>query len=351
MKKFTTTLLSYFEEIKAFLLSDTFKSKLMKVGIGSVILKISYTVLSFLMGVTLVRAMGAENYGIYSYVISIIVILNIPAEFGLPTLVLRETAKNSSKNAWSKIKGVWNWSTKFILLVTGLFFIVALMLLLIWGNRFDILHEITFLLGVFLLPIMAVGHLRKAQLIGLNKVIFGQLPEGILQPLIIAVLIMILTLVSSAQITPPEAMTIRIVAASISLIVGTLFLKKHKPAGIKHSPEEVEKKRWIRSALPFVANNGINVLNQKAGLIILGLFVNPVEISYYKIAVNIAIAAHLGISMVALVANPQYAILHEAKEKRKLKKLVKYGSLFSFLVCVLAFIFFSFFGKFFISLF
>ena len=90
-------------------------SILVKDGLGTLVVKLAYNALTFIIGVVLVRIIGIEQYGIYSYVIAIAYTLAVPAEFGLPNLIVRETAQGLAKAQNGIVQGIWRWSIKITL--------------------------------------------------------------------------------------------------------------------------------------------------------------------------------------------------------------------------------------------
>lgn len=72
----------------------------MRGGLASIAIKVFGLGFSLLTAVVLARVLGPEQYGIYSYVLAIVSILAIPAMFGLPSLIVRETAKAEVKQEW-----------------------------------------------------------------------------------------------------------------------------------------------------------------------------------------------------------------------------------------------------------
>src|SRR5690554_7702772 len=85
---------------------NSLKSNLMRGGLASIAIKIFGLGLSLLTAIILARTLGPEQYGVYSYVLAIVSILAIPAMFGLPSWIVRETAKAEVKHEWGKMGGV-----------------------------------------------------------------------------------------------------------------------------------------------------------------------------------------------------------------------------------------------------
>lgn len=111
------------------------------------------------------RVLGPEQYGIYSYVLAIVSILAIPAMFGLPSLIVRETAKAEVKQEWGKMRGLWFWANS---LTVSLSIIIALITaVVLWLNRdnFTQMQFFTFAWGIAFIPLSALAALRNASLL------------------------------------------------------------------------------------------------------------------------------------------------------------------------------------------
>jgi O-antigen/teichoic acid export membrane protein len=91
------------------------KSELLKGGLGSIVIKVSNTLLGFLTTLVLARLLGASNYGAYSFALTIILFLTLPVQMGLPQLITREIAKMQALQHWGLMREIWQWSKHFII--------------------------------------------------------------------------------------------------------------------------------------------------------------------------------------------------------------------------------------------
>lgn len=80
------------------------KGQLMRGGVGSIAIKIASTGLNLVLAIVLARLLGAEGFGVYSFIFALVTILAIPAQMGLLNLVVRETAKAQVAERWDIIK-------------------------------------------------------------------------------------------------------------------------------------------------------------------------------------------------------------------------------------------------------
>src|SRR5690606_22963194 len=118
--------------------------------------------------VVLARALGPSAFGTYAYVFAIVTLLALPSQVGIPTLLVRETAKAQAEEAWPRLKGLWAWATRTIVLTSAGLAIVAGVVVVLRGDRMG--HDLrwTLVAGLILVPLIALGNARGAALNGLR---------------------------------------------------------------------------------------------------------------------------------------------------------------------------------------
>lgn len=107
---------------------------LIRLGGASFAVKVAGVTFGLLSGVALARLLGAEQYGIYAFVISVTTVLAVPAQMGLPILVIRETASALANDKPGRMVAIWQWAQRVVLILsaalTGIFVAV-----LVWQGR------------------------------------------------------------------------------------------------------------------------------------------------------------------------------------------------------------------------
>lgn len=157
-------------------------SSLLKKFIGSAGLQFTSKGLAVISGVIFARYLGAEQYGVYSYTLSIIALVSLPVMAGFPDLLVREVAKYHLGSKWDSLLGVISWSRWYILISS---FIVILGLCFFLDADF-FQSDVTNLLIIFfwLIPLRALLMHQGAILNGFRYYISSQLPERIVIPVI-----------------------------------------------------------------------------------------------------------------------------------------------------------------------
>lgn len=320
------------------------RAQLTRAGIGSLTIKVVHVFLGLLLAIVLARSLGPEGYGIYSFVFAVISILSIPAQFGLPRLVVRETAKTLVNEEWGLMRGIWHWANTVAGVMCIILVLAAFGTLWLMADRFSQLQHATFLWGLVLMPLIVFGALRDAALQGLLRVVLGRLPETILRPggYILALLITIWWS-SPEQITASTAMSLRALVAGLALLVSIWLLRHSRPDPLVASPIPVyETRLWLATVLPFALTAGMQQVNKYTDIIMLGYFMTAEEVGVYRVAVQGAILVIFGLQTVNMFVLPYFARMHMQEDHKRLQKLVTMcarASLLAALPIVLVFVF------------
>lgn len=326
-----------------------FKSLTLKSSLGSLLINSGNKVLVFISGVLLVRILGNEQYGIYSYILSFIYVLIIPAEYGVSTLVVRETAKGIADENRNGIIGIWRWSLKVTILLCGIILIFSFLGLLWGGNYFSYLEKIAFIWALSLLPFQATIYLASAALRGLKYIILGQLPELIVLPGAFAVLFLIVLLVSPMSLTVVSSLLLRFIATVIAFLFSVFFLLKKTPKSILVAKPVTQGKNWALSAMPIGLSSGLGMVKSRVTVLLMGIFVTAIDIGTFQIAISTAALAGLVLQANNAAFAPQFASLYAQNKKEELQKLVTTSTRLMFAFNLIISIIFVVFGRFLLS--
>lgn len=271
--------------------------------------------------------MGSEQYGVYTYFFEIFMVLAIPAQFGLPTLIVRETAKDLETQAWGNIKGLWRWSSNITALITLILAVLTSVYILFIDQSVRQNQILTLIWGFALVPIASFAGLRGAALRGLHKVIQGQFPEMVILPGLFFVLILVYKYLFHGVIQPASAFFLQVIAAIVAFGVGAILLVRSAPAEIKPALPLYETRKWLGSVFSLALLSGMNVLNKRLTIILLGLFVSSTsQIGIFKVASQISALADFGMRVMNPVIAPEIAQLHAKQDTPRMQKLATYST-------------------------
>ncbi len=305
-------------------------------GVAGLGMKVAATALSFLVAAVLARVLGTHGYGTYSYVYALVLLMALPAEFGLAALVVRETAKSAALSQWGAVRGVWLWASSAAGVLAAGFAAVGGLLAWWFDDRFSAEQLATFGWGLALVPLIALSNLRGAALRGLGRVVTGQLPEGILRPTFLLLMVAVMLVgARQAQMSPAEAMVLTAAAAALTFLVGAALLMHARPPGLREPSQTVIHGRtWFASALPLSLMGGMLVVNQQVGIIILGIFGTAEEVGIYKVVMQGGVLITFGMQAINTIVAPYFSRFHAQGDTRRLQAIVTGSARISLLLAL-----------------
>jgi O-antigen/teichoic acid export membrane protein len=331
--------------------TNNLKSRLIRGTVGSFALKISATGLTFLSTVILARLLGTSNFGVYAYAMNWISLLSIPSSLGLNWLLVREVATHKAKSSWELMRGILYWSNQLVLTTSICVAIVTL--IISWHLRNQGIETITlpFFISLASLPILALRSQRIAVMQGLQKVVLGQLPEFLIEPILFLGLIGILYWKFNASLDVLWVIGAYILTISVTFILGAILLSRSLPSEVRSVKPQYQIKQWIQSALPFMLMGGLQTVNSRADITMLGAIKGADAVAVFvSIDKGVTIIVFI-LGVVGTVLAPTIASVYAMGNMEKLQKIVTKSARLIILVSLPTTLWFIVFGKWFLSLF
>ena len=291
-------------------------------GAGSILAKCAEVGLGLLLAVLLARLLGASGYGVYAFVFALVSLLSMPVRMGMPPLIVRETARGESEGDWESVRGVWRWANAVTLGLSLLVLAVGMLALLLDWVHDQPLRE-TLFLGLWLVPLLALAALRSASLRGLRHVLAGILPEQVLRPALMAMLLLAVMAWPGMGISPAGAMGLMLVSALVAFLSGAVLLRRYRPLAVATARPRVQGREWFRSVWPMALSQGFQQLNRYADVILLGVLAVAADVGVYRVAAQGALLVSLGLTALNMVVAPYFARLHAEQEHSRLQKLAR----------------------------
>jgi O-antigen/teichoic acid export membrane protein len=306
--------------------SGGLRVQLLHGAVASLGIRLAATGLTFAMSVVLARALGPHGYGVYSYVLALTTVLAIPAQFGLPPLIVRETARAAVGAEWGLMRGLWRFATLTALLLSLALAMLAGLSAIVLGGRLPATEIATYAWSLALIPLVALGNLRAAALRGLQRVVQGQLPDQIIRPaaLVVAVLT---ALALHDRLGPDEAMELYVAAALLAFTVGAVLLRRARPPELATGPIPVYRVRpWLAAILPLALIGGLQLVNRQTDTVMLGMFTTADQVGIYRVASQGALLVAFGLSAINMVVAPIFAKLYAEGDMARLQRVVTASS-------------------------
>ena len=197
---------------------------LFRSGMGSFALRAVNALAAASLTILMARGLGPSGYGVYTYALALVMLLNVPTQGGLPILVVRETAAALAHMQIDRVYRLWRWATAITL---GLALTVALVGITVgWLFRahFEPVAWNSFLLALLLVPLIVLGNLCGAALRGVHRVLLGQWPEYLLRPALLLLAILAYRGFAGDTMRADVAVGLHTLAAAVALMISAPLL-------------------------------------------------------------------------------------------------------------------------------
>jgi O-antigen/teichoic acid export membrane protein len=286
--------------------------------------------LAFAGSVLLAQVLAPARLGVYAFVLSFATVLTVPAQFGAPTLALREVAAAKARGDFPLMKGLLRRLHQFVVASSLAVAALALAgaLLTPWGRS----DPSTVLWGLALIPLIPLSALRGGVLRGLGAVAQGQWPDLVLKP-VVFLFGLGAVLLAGRKLGPDEAMAMTALSTLAGLLVGLWLYHRLKPAELAGATPVFRTRAWLVALVPMGVTGGAVLINSQIGVLLSGL--NSAETAgLYRIAMQTSLTAGLGYTAVIAALAPRFAAAHARGDRDGLARTVAAGAALATLSCL-----------------
>lgn len=246
-------------------------------------LKILGVGLSFIMNITLVRLIGVEDFGLFSFAVSCLMILEIIVIFGFESLLVREISASRGKGETSRVRGLVGFGSGTILLfslmaavlTTG---VVRFLLPSTW------VYADTLSIAIWALPASALLVAMMSILEGYRRPFVGQIVAAVFRPSFI--LVGALTLAQMGRsLTAETAASIMVLAYGLGFVLLVGYLLYRIGGELWRGPAAtIEPRQWLVTAAGFAFVNAAFIINEQTDVMMLAALSDPASVGIYRAA-------------------------------------------------------------------
>ncbi|MGF1539609.1 MAG: flippase [Pleurocapsa sp.] len=264
--------------------SSILKNQLAKKVTGIFGLKILFTGLSFLISLLLARLLGVEEYGVYTYAMTWITLLQIPASLGLRDILICQVSAYQARSQLGMMRGLLLWSNLTVFLVS--IGIILIATIVAWILKSEVHEQFlpVFWLALPIIPLSALSDLRRGAMLGLHQVVRGEIPGMLVYPVLLLILQATAYLLSPDGLNAPLAMGIRVLTLAVSFIYSIHLLRESLPRNFGKVRPNYQICLWTRSIIPFLFIGCTYYLNSNTDILMLGAIKGPEEVGIYFVA-------------------------------------------------------------------
>lgn len=291
------------------------------VAAGSVklfFLQCSASLLVFVSNYLLVKVSAANDYGAYVYTFNLLYLLAGFCLFGTDTLLVKKIAIYNSNEKYPELKGIILFS--LIVSVTGSVIVAIASGLILKFTRPTV--EINWwLLSILTLVMLSITSISQASLQGLKKIVYSQLAEKVLRPLLL-IIVLAAFFYSGKVIALNQMVWLNMVVIGFAAVLTFSLLQRSLKAGVKPLITRFDRSGWVSYSASFFILNLLYVLNTRIDIFLLGLFKTNEQVGPYNIALRISEVIGFTQVIINFVLAPVVADLYEKGEMERLQKTV-----------------------------
>lgn len=236
--------------------------------------------LAYLAQIFFARWLGAEQYGIYTFLLALTTILAVLPALGLPEAVLRFVPQYVARAEWEFFRGlIWrSWQ-----LVVGLGILVAGAAWLVWeafavpGQTF----AAAFAVGMLLVPLIALQNLQLGLARGIQQLTRAFAPMMLLRPLLLLGAAAFFLQFSGA-LRGAELIAIAVAVYFVILLVQVVLFRAAVPARVRSAPARYATRDWLAVAFPLMLTSLFGMAMLQASLLVLGVLGGPTQVGIYS---------------------------------------------------------------------
>lgn len=300
---------------------------------GSFLLNVTQTLLNFVLTLTLAHALGADGIGQYAYAFAWASVLSVPAVLGLTPLVIRHVAGYRERGEWSLLRGLLRRANLAVLLCSATMVVGGTAAALVLDrSQPEFLYPV--LVGLLLVPIIAVTSIRQATMQGLGRVVLGRTPETIVAPALFLVLIFVAWSDLGHAFSATWAIALQVTASLAALLVGIYMLRRVLPHHVTVERAQYEMSSWVRSAIPLLLFSLVQAISVQIDIILLGGIDGASSAGIFSVVTKLAGLVTFVMLAVGYALSPLIARLYVSGEHAALQRTVRRAAVFVFLAAL-----------------
>lgn len=298
---------------------------LLNKSIESLLIRSLGVCLLFLMHMLLTRNMDTENYGVFSYALSLAGLFALILPIGLPSVLVRYIPEYSVKRSWSCMRGLIIRSHQIVVVTTVTVCFIIYFVSSYLDSEDSIIVSIKY--AAILTPIMVLSGLRSSVFKGLHNVRGTLIPDEIVVPL--------LTIIAAVYLLKFSDIIIifeyYLIAWFLSTVVGAYWLFKALPTDIHNIISKFDTLSWLKVSVPMLIGGLSSTVLRRTDVLMIGAFLSMSDVALYSVSNRIATLSIFVLSAIEVIAVPAIAKAYYSHNNEEFTKVVSFTRIFSVL--------------------
>ncbi len=302
-------------------LSDRHLSSVLRGAAMAFIIRGGAAAAGYLCHIILARWLDAFEFGIYTFAITWLMLLSMPATLGIPAATIRFVSEYLVAGKWPELRGLLRMGW-IVTLFAGIGFSavsIGIVYVVIDGMEDYYLWPLTIALAA--IPLGALVKLKSEAARAFGWVGLAYVPSQLGQPILLIIAIFALT---QFQV---EASATAMVLATIPVFLVVLIwqeviLRRRLDARFFMNKALYETRLWMGGSVPLMLTGGFSIIMTQADVIMIGVFLDPQQVAYYSAAAKTAVAVTFVFQSIITLAVPKIGELHARDSRAELQRLL-----------------------------
>ena len=287
---------------------------------GSFAVLVTGAGVSYVAQVVTARIVGGENFGVYVYALSWMVIAATVSTLGLHVSLLRLVAGYRAAGDWAAIRGVLRFAVRRVAVAGALVALCGAAVTLAAGLGAE--PRTTMLIALAAAPVVALQLVGAALVRSFGSVVASLMPERLGRDFVAVLVLAALVWLGLAPATAPTAISAMMASALVMLAVTVLLARRSSPVELAGAPPRPAGREWMRPALPLTVIMGADVVMARSGVVVLGLLGDARGAGIFAVGFSLAVLTALPRMAVAAGFAPMVASLHATGDRAGLQALL-----------------------------
>lgn len=326
---------------------------------GSVLLAaLLGTVFGFTANAILARSMGVSSFGLFSFLLTVTMVVQAAVGVGLPTTVVRFLPGYINSGDYPRARGLLVWISTTQFAVVGVTVLVGIIcttvispeMLAIPGADLAEVRP-ALICALLVLPAFCVASVKGQIVRSLGNAGGSAWSERVLRTSAIVAIALIWNSQSTKGLSAAGALVVHGIAVSIAALVLASMQHRLAPIELRRVKGVYEQKVWSGMALSTAVTDLLAILATSTDRILVGSFLGTADAAIYAASGRIAELAAFGMLAINAVIGPILAKKAHSRDVAGLQSTLTFAARANFLYATLVFAFVGVFGSIILALF
>jgi O-antigen/teichoic acid export membrane protein len=277
----------------------------------------------FAFNVILARQLGADDYGLFSYVLTLMVMLSLISAFGLNTAAVRFVASYAVDERWALLRGLLRWSTSSVFLlsvaVAGCLVLIAVFPVFAIEEK----ERRCMLIGSGIVVFGAVATAQAGVLRGLKRFVVAELAEsGGFRSLFSLLTVLIMLACGKNIANADQGIWIAALSTMLVLLLTTTILYHRLPEPARISERIYRPREWAKTSVPLALVAAVFMLQTQIDIFMLYHLATIQDVGIFSAASRISVLVAFGVVSMSAVMAPTIAEMFTLGRREELQKLI-----------------------------